>query len=152
MNLRVKRREAFRRLRHAFRSRTPRAISNSTRRARTCCGSAVRPQWRARIAAITHVDGTARPQTVSPQDNPHLHRLLRAFERVAGIPVLLNTSFNVAGEPLVENAGRCAARLRAQRHRRAVDRRPAARETVMRALGWNVPRTCQPNCAMRRPM
>ncbi|WP_420887403.1 carbamoyltransferase C-terminal domain-containing protein [Burkholderia vietnamiensis] len=63
---------------------------------------AVRPQWRARIAAITHVDGTARPQTVSPQDNPHLHRLLRAFERVAGIPVLLNTSFNVAGEPLVE--------------------------------------------------
>ncbi|WP_176300345.1 carbamoyltransferase C-terminal domain-containing protein [Burkholderia vietnamiensis] len=103
MNLRVKRREAFRPFAPCvpvedaaryFELDTP-----SPYMLRIC---AVRPQWRARLAAITHVDGTARPQTVSPQDNPHLHRLLRAFERVAGIPVLLNTSFNVAGEPLVE--------------------------------------------------
>jgi carbamoyltransferase len=61
----------------------------------------VRPEWRARLAAITHVDGTARLQSLDAQMEPRLHRLLGAYGRRSGIPVLLNTSFNLAGEPIV---------------------------------------------------
>jgi len=53
------------------------------------------------IPAVTHIDGTARVQTVSAQDNPRFHSLIGAFERRTGVPVLLNTSFNVNGEPIV---------------------------------------------------
>ncbi len=53
------------------------------------------------LAAITHVDGSARPQTVDPVTYPRFAGLLDAFERRTGCPVLLNTSFNVAGEPIV---------------------------------------------------
>jgi carbamoyltransferase len=56
---------------------------------------------RGRIPAVVHVDGSARPQTVTRDRNPVLYDLLLAFERNAGAPVLLNTSFNVAGEPIV---------------------------------------------------
>ena len=63
---------------------------------------AVRPQWRAELAAVTHVDGTARVQTVNAGQNPRLVKLLRTYQRMAGIPVLLNTSFNGRGEPIVE--------------------------------------------------
>jgi carbamoyltransferase len=62
----------------------------------------VRPEWKDRIAAIVHVDGTARVQTVRQQDNDILYRLLKEFEALTGVPVLLNTSFNVKGEPIVE--------------------------------------------------
>lgn len=62
----------------------------------------VRPEWRDRIPAIVHVDGTARVQTVRRESNERLYELLEAFERVTGVPVLLNTSFNVKGEPIVE--------------------------------------------------
>ena len=62
----------------------------------------VRPEWRDRIAAIVHVDGTARVQTVREQTNPLLYRLLREFEALTGVPVLINTSFNIRGEPIVE--------------------------------------------------
>ncbi len=58
--------------------------------------------WRDRIPAIVHVDGTARVQTVNQQQNPMLYRLLKEFEARTGVPVLLNTSFNVKGEPIVE--------------------------------------------------
>ena len=61
----------------------------------------VRPEWQERLAAISHVDGTTRPQTVSPDLDPLLTDLLWEFEKVAGIPVLLNTSFNGPGEPIV---------------------------------------------------
>jgi carbamoyltransferase len=53
------------------------------------------------IPAGTHVDGSARVQTVDAERNPAFHRLLRAFERKTGCPVLVNTSFNVRGEPIV---------------------------------------------------
>ncbi|SVB34098.1 uncharacterized protein METZ01_LOCUS186952, partial [marine metagenome] len=53
------------------------------------------------LPAITHVDGTARVQTVSMQSNSFLARLLRKFYARTGCPVLLNTSFNLAGEPIV---------------------------------------------------
>ncbi|HVI73466.1 MAG TPA: carbamoyltransferase N-terminal domain-containing protein [Anaeromyxobacteraceae bacterium] len=64
----------------------------------------VRPEWRARLAAVTHVDGTARVQAVDPEASPRFHALLRAFGARTGIPVLLNTSFNLAGEPIVTTA------------------------------------------------
>ncbi|TDC79213.1 carbamoyltransferase family protein [Streptomyces hainanensis] len=54
------------------------------------------------IPAVTHVDGTARLQTVLPQLNPRLAELLTAFDRLTGVPVLLNTSFNDNEEPIVE--------------------------------------------------
>ena len=62
----------------------------------------VKEKWRSKLPAITHVDGTSRLQTVSPDDEPRLARLLEAFKEVSGVPILLNTSFNRAGEPLVE--------------------------------------------------
>jgi len=62
----------------------------------------VRPEYHRRLAAITHVDGTARPQAVSRKKDAFVHALLRAFERRTGYPVLLNTSFNLNDEPIVE--------------------------------------------------
>jgi carbamoyltransferase len=65
---------------------------------------------RREIPAVTHVDNSARVQTVSREQNPRFHALLRAFEARTGCPVLVNTSFNVRGEPIVctpEDAYRC---------------------------------------------
>jgi carbamoyltransferase len=64
----------------------------------------VRPEWRARLAAVTHIDGSARVQTLEREMAPHMYALLEAYGRRSGIPVLLNTSFNVAGEPIVARA------------------------------------------------
>ncbi len=61
----------------------------------------VRSEWRQRLAAVTHVDGSARVQVLEREMAPRLHGLLEAYGRRTGIPVLLNTSFNVAGEPIV---------------------------------------------------
>lgn len=65
---------------------------------------------RSEIPAVTHVDYSARVQTVDSVRNPLLYRLLKAFQRRTGCPVLINTSFNVRGEPIVcspEDARRC---------------------------------------------
>jgi carbamoyltransferase len=56
---------------------------------------------RSEIPAVTHVDGSARVQTVGPRHNPRFHALLQAFEARTECPVLINTSFNVRGEPIV---------------------------------------------------
>jgi carbamoyltransferase len=64
----------------------------------------VRPEWRSRLAAVTHVDGSARVQALDRDMAPRLYALLQAYGRRTGIPVLLNTSFNVAGEPIVNRA------------------------------------------------
>jgi carbamoyltransferase len=61
----------------------------------------VRPEMRAQLPAITHVNGTARLQTVSHADNPDFHELLLAVGRVTGSQMVLNTSFNVKGQPIV---------------------------------------------------
>ena len=61
----------------------------------------VHPDKRDVLPAVTHVDGTARLQTVTKTTNPRYHKLLNAFKKAAGVPVLLNTSFNVRGEPIV---------------------------------------------------
>lgn len=54
------------------------------------------------IPAVVHVDGTARVQTVTPIANEHYYNLIQVFEKLTGVPMVLNTSFNVAGEPMVE--------------------------------------------------
>jgi carbamoyltransferase len=61
----------------------------------------VRPEKRGVLPAITHVDGSGRLQTVSRQSNPRYYRLIEAFARITGVPVLLNTSFN-ENEPIVD--------------------------------------------------
>jgi carbamoyltransferase len=61
----------------------------------------VRQQFRAELPAITHVNGSARVQTVSAIDNGDFHSLLKAVGRTTGREVVLNTSFNVKGQPIV---------------------------------------------------
>jgi carbamoyltransferase len=61
----------------------------------------VRPERAAQIPSVTHVDGTARVQTVSRDQNPLFYRLLECFGEVSGVPMVINTSFNIRGEPIV---------------------------------------------------
>lgn len=61
----------------------------------------IRPEQRKRIPAVSHVDGTARVQTVNGSQNPGYHELLTAFKEITGVPVLVNTSFNTRGRPVV---------------------------------------------------
>jgi carbamoyltransferase len=63
----------------------------------------VAPDWRDRIPAVVHVDGTARVQTVDPATQPLVAALLAAFEERTGLPVLVNTSLNTAGRPMVDD-------------------------------------------------
>jgi carbamoyltransferase len=63
----------------------------------------VRPEWKTRIPAVVHVDGTARAQTVDPAREPLLARMLTEFDRLTGLPVVVNTSLNTAGRPMVDD-------------------------------------------------
>ena len=63
----------------------------------------VREGWAPRIPAVVHVDGSARAQTVDPAAEPLVARMLREFERLTGIPVVVNTSLNTAGRPMVDD-------------------------------------------------
>jgi carbamoyltransferase len=63
----------------------------------------VRREWAPRIPAAVHVDGTARIQTVDADAEPLLAEMLRAFQRRTGVPVVINTSLNVAGRPIVDD-------------------------------------------------
>ena len=65
---------------------------------------------RSSLPAITHVDYSARVQTVNEKNNPRYYRLIKAFKELTGCPTIVNTSFNVRGEPIVcsvEDAFRC---------------------------------------------
>lgn len=64
----------------------------------------VRAEWRDKLDAICHVDGTARVQTVEAEQNPRFHALISSFKALTGIGMVLNTSFNDRGEPLVQTA------------------------------------------------
>jgi carbamoyltransferase len=97
----------------------------------------VRPEWRSQLAAVTHVDGSARLQAVDRDMAPRLHALLEAYGRRTGIPVLLNTSFNIAGEPIVNRAlegystfRRCGIDLLVAGST-TVTKRPAARRVAL---------------------
>jgi carbamoyltransferase len=61
----------------------------------------VKPEWRNQLSAITHIDNTARVQTVTKEQNEWLYDLLTEFESITGVGVLLNTSFNVDGKPIL---------------------------------------------------
>ncbi|MFC8918859.1 carbamoyltransferase [Streptomyces sp. NPDC057116] len=63
----------------------------------------VAPEWRERIPAVVHVDGTARIQTVDRRTEPLVARMLTEFERCTGLPVVVNTSLNTAGRPMVDD-------------------------------------------------
>src|SRR5688572_8600171 len=69
------------------------------------------PARRARIPAVVHVDGTARPQIVRDDDNPLFAAILRRFRDVTELPVLINTSFNVHEEPIVNRPEECLQAL-----------------------------------------
>jgi carbamoyltransferase len=71
----------------------------------------VRPQWRDRIPAVVHVDGSARPQTIRREDNPLYYDIVQGFAAASGLPVLVNTSFNVHEEPIVNSPAECAKAL-----------------------------------------
>lgn len=115
LNSRIKKRESFRPLAPSilaertadfFETSHPSPFMTQTYR--------VKPDVRHLIPAVTHVDGSSRPQTVTREVNPLFERLLRAFGRRTGIPVLLNTSFN-ENEPIVhtpEEAVACFQRTR----------------------------------------
>jgi len=62
----------------------------------------VRPGWWSRIPACVHIDGTCRPHTVSCQDFPVYHQVIRRFHRMTGVPLVINTSLNRAGEPIAQ--------------------------------------------------
>jgi len=63
----------------------------------------VKDEWVARIPVIVHVDNTSRPQSVTKRENPKLWDLLLQYERETGLPVLVNTSLNLSGEPIVHD-------------------------------------------------
>ncbi len=62
---------------------------------------AVKALWKEKIPAVVHVDGTARPQWIAREDNPLYYDTIEAFEKVSGLPVLINTSFNAHEEPII---------------------------------------------------
>ena len=61
----------------------------------------VRQEFWDKIPAVTHFDGSGRLQTVQKSENPYFYKIIQEFEKLTGIPVVLNTSFNVNGEPIV---------------------------------------------------
>ncbi len=72
---------------------------------------AVKPAWRERIPAVVHVDGTARPQVIRRDSNPLYFDILQGFKQATGLPVLINTSFNVHEEPIVDTPEQCQRAL-----------------------------------------
>jgi len=64
-----------------------------------------KPEKASLIPCVIHVDGTCRIQTVTEQQNKHYYNLIKAFYQLSGVPMILNTSLNLAGDPLVETIG-----------------------------------------------
>ena len=62
----------------------------------------VKEEWRTKIPAVTHIDNSARHQSVTETNNPNFYKLIKSFYDKTGVPVLLNTSFNGPKEPIVE--------------------------------------------------
>lgn len=71
----------------------------------------VRDPWRERIPAVVHIDGTARPQVIERSQSPFYYDVLAAYKAISGIPVLVNTSFNIHEEPIINSPAECARAL-----------------------------------------
>jgi carbamoyltransferase len=103
LNKRVKHRQAFRPFAPVVLAERAHEIFEGDRESPfMLLAERVRPEWRDKIPAVVHVDGTARVQTIRQDHNERLYHLLKEFDAITGVPVLLNTSFNVKGEPIVE--------------------------------------------------
>ena len=89
--------------------RLPRASRYAARFMTVTCD--VRPEWHKRIPAVIHIDGTARPQLIERPANPLYFDILQAFKARTGLPVLINTSFNVHEEPIINTPAECARAL-----------------------------------------
>jgi len=111
MNLKIKYRESFRPFAPAILAeKAEEYFGSGANNSYMLLVHQIQDKYRHALPAVTHVDGSARVQVVTEQENPLFHRLLKAFERATGCPVLVNTSFNVRGEPIVcspEDALRC---------------------------------------------
>lgn len=83
----------------------------------------IKPDKREVIPAITHVDGAGRLQTVRRETNPRYYRLIERFGQATGVPVVLNTSFDLKGEPIVKHAGPGLQHVQPQRNGHARARR-----------------------------
>jgi carbamoyltransferase len=106
VNARVKRREAFRPFAPSvLHERGPQWFGGYYPNSFMLLVLPVLPERRERIPAVTHVDGSARLQTVTQDTNRDFHRLIAEFERRTGVPMVLNTSFNLRGEPIVLRPG-----------------------------------------------
>jgi len=102
LNARVKRREAFRPFAPSvLHERGPDWLGGYYPNPFMLLVLPVRQDRREAVPSVTHVDGSARPQTVTEDSNRPFHRLIAEFERRTGVPVVLNTSFNLRGEPIV---------------------------------------------------
>jgi carbamoyltransferase len=77
------------------------------------CG--VKERWREKIPAVVHVDHTARPQVIERDQNPLYFDILAAFKACSGLPVMVNTSFNVHEEPIINTPAECARALKDRR-------------------------------------
>ncbi len=72
---------------------------------------AVREAWRTRIPAVVHIDGTARPQVIARETNPTYYDILARYKALSGLPAMINTSFNVHEEPIINTPAECAQAL-----------------------------------------
>lgn len=102
VNAVVKRREAFRPFAPAFQAERCAEWLDGPVTPFMTTVARVRPERQAQLGAVTHVDGTARAQAVERAEQPALWALIEAFRERTGVPAVLNTSFNLKGEPIVE--------------------------------------------------
>lgn len=104
INKRVKFRESFRPFTPSLLDFAADSFINNSKKAPFMIVSYdVNPNKRDIIPAVVHVDGTLRPQVLERKHNPLYYDLIREFGKITGVPVLLNTSFNIRGEPIVES-------------------------------------------------
>ncbi len=103
VNLRVKHRENWRPLCPSFLAERAGEFGINHESPFMVLSFDIAPEKRGDIAAVVHVDGSARPQTVTPEQNRKYYDLIKHFDKQTGIPVLMNTSLNIQGQPIIEN-------------------------------------------------
>ena len=96
----------------------------------------VKPEWKDKIPAVVHVDGTARPQVVSRATNPLYYDIINEYERRTGIPALINTSFNVHEEPIINRPQDALKALQQGRVDYVVTQRTLWKNSKKELTGW----------------